>query len=224
MNNAKDPSSLPLQRFLAARPKLGAEESCEFCGAAVSENHSHLVNIEKRGLLCVCRPCYLLFTHKGAAGGNYKAVPERYLYLPRMVLNEAQWDELQIPVGIAFFFFNSSLERMLAFYPSPAGATESLLPLELWGGWVKRNAALASISADVEALLVQNVKRSGNFECFIVPIDACYELVGRIRRCWKGFDGGEEAWREINDFFARLRQRSEEFTTAQENSYEPTEL
>jgi len=215
--DSNDPSSLPLQRFLAARPKPRAEESCEFCGAAIFENHSHLVNIEKRGLLCVCRPCYLLFTREGAAGGNYKAVPERYQFLPNMVLNEAQWDELQIPVGIAFFFFNTSLGRMLAFYPSPAGATESLLPLETWGEWVKRNAALASISADVEALLVQNVKRSGKFESFIVPIDACYELVGRIRRSWKGFDGGEEAWREINDFFARLRRQSQS-NSAEENS------
>ena len=33
---------------------------------------------------------------------------------------------------MAFFFFNSSLGRMAAFYPSPAGATESLLPLATW--------------------------------------------------------------------------------------------
>lgn len=218
MNKLNNPSSLPLQRFLAARPQPRAEERCEFCGAEISENHSHLVNMEKRGLLCVCRPCYLLFTYEGAAGGNYKAVPERYRYLPSMVLNEAHWDELQIPVGIAFFFFNTTLGRMSAFYPSPAGATESLLPLETWGEWVKRNSVLARVAADVEALLVHNVKRRGNFECFIVPIDACYELVGRIRRCWKGFDGGEEAWREINDFFARLRQRSEEVIAAEGNS------
>jgi hypothetical protein len=41
-----------------------------------------------------------------------------------------------------------------------------------------------------------------------VPIDACYELTGIVRRRWKGFDGGEEAWRDIGDFFARLRARS----------------
>ena len=45
-------------------------------------------------------------------------------------------------------------------------------------------------------------------ECFLVPIDACYELVGIVRRHWKGFQGGEEAWRAIEGFFAGLRARS----------------
>jgi hypothetical protein len=216
MGNLHNPSPLPLQRFLRAQPKPPTGERCELCGAEIPERHSHVVNVEKRGLLCACRPCYLLFNPTGAAGGHYKAVPERYLYLPGIILNEAQWDELQIPVGIAFFFFNSSLGRMLIFYPSPAGATESLLPLETWGEWVRRNATLASLAADVEALLVHHVKHSGHFNSFIVPIDACYELVGRIRRRWKGFDGGDEAWRDINDFFAALHERSEEVKGAGE--------
>ena len=41
-------------------------------------------------------------------------------------------EEFQIPVGMAFFFFNSALGRVTGFYPSPAGATESLLPLAAW--------------------------------------------------------------------------------------------
>lgn len=200
-----------LKRFLDPRPAPAAGERCEFCGTEIrGDDHSHVVNAETRSLMCVCRACYLLFTHEGAAGGKYKAVPQRYLYLPALSLTEAQWDMLQIPVGIAFFFFNTSLGRMLAFYPSPAGATESLLPLETWGELVKSHSMLASLAADVEALLVYNVKRQKKFESYVVPIDACYELVGRIRRRWKGFDGGEEAWREINDFFANVRARSRE--------------
>ena len=65
---------------------------------------------------------------------------------------------------------------------------------------VETNPLLASLAPDVEALLVRDVKRQNCFECYIVPIDACYELVGRIRRRWKGFDGGEEAWKEIDSF------------------------
>jgi len=61
---------------------------------------------------------------------------------------------------------------------------------------------------------VRNLKRRENFDCYIVPIDACYELVGRIRRCWKGFDGGEDAWNEIDGFFADLRVRSGETSEA----------
>jgi hypothetical protein len=58
----------------------------------------------------------------------------------------------------------------------------------------------------VEALLV---RRAGEgFECFLVPIDACYELVGLVRMHWKGFDGGQEAWEAIDGFFDAVRERS----------------
>jgi hypothetical protein len=111
-------------------------------------------------------------------------------------------------VGIAFFFLNTSLGRMVVFYPSPVGATESLLSLETWDELARSNPLLTTLAADVEALLVRSVQRRGGFECYIVPIDACYELVGRIRRRWKGFDGGEDAWTEIDAFFAEVRARS----------------
>jgi hypothetical protein len=127
-----------------------------------------------------------------------------------LIRTDTQWNRLPIPVGIAFFFFNTSLGRMVVFYPSPVGATESLLSLETWEELASANPLLASLAPDVEALLVRNVQRRGSFECYIVPIDACYELVGRIRRRWKGFDGGEEAWREIGAFFTDVRERSTE--------------
>jgi hypothetical protein len=97
---------------------------------------------------------------------------------------------------------------MVVFYPSPVGATESLLSLETWDELARTNPLLTTLATDVEALLVRSVQRRGDFECYIVPIDACYELVGRIRRRWKGFDGGEDAWTEIDAFFAEVRARS----------------
>ena len=148
------------------------------------------------------------FTHSGAAGGKYRTVPERYLFVRDLVLTEAQWESLQIPVSIAFFFHNSTLGHSTAFYPSPAGATESLLPLGTWEELTATNPLLASLEPDVEALLVY--KRSDGFECYVVPIDACYELVGRIRLRWKGFQGGEEAWTAIDAFFAGVRGKSRE--------------
>ncbi|MGB7951469.1 MAG: DUF5947 family protein [Candidatus Binatia bacterium] len=199
-----------LKRFVEPQAKPQPRERCEFCGVDIGEQHSHAVNTETRSLLCVCRPCYLLFTREGAARGRFKAVPERYLHAPGLILTDAQWNGLQIPVGIAFFFFNTSLGRMVVFYPGPAGATESLLSLETWEELAGANPLLATLAADVEALLVRNVQRRGGFECYIVPIDSCYELVGRIRRRWKGFDGGEEAWQEIDAFFADVRSRSVE--------------
>ena len=59
----------------------------------------------------------------------------------------------------------------------------------------------------VQALLVYRPRQAAK-RCSVVPIDACYQLVGLIRRYWKGFDGGEEAWREIEAFFEGLTERS----------------
>ncbi len=44
--------------------------------------------------------------------------------------------------------------------------------------------------------------------CFVVPIDACYELVGRLRTVWRGFDGGQDAARAVDEFFGRVEARS----------------
>jgi hypothetical protein len=176
------------------------------CAEPVGDGHSHVVNLDSRQIMCTCRACYLLFTHQGAAGGRYRAVPDRYLHDRSFQLDDGGWDTLQIPVKVAFFFHNSDLGQVVAFYPSPAGATESLLPLEAWQDVVSANPVMTDLVPDVEALLVQ---RDGQgFECFLVPIDACYELVGLVRMHWKGFDGGEEAWAAIDGFFDAVRDRS----------------
>jgi hypothetical protein len=198
-----------LRRFLrrpADRSRPG--ERCELCGEAIPEEHGHVADVESRGLLCTCRACYLLFTHRGAARGRYRSVPDRYRWDPTFRLTEAQWDGLQIPVDVAFFFFNTPLGRFVALYPGPGGATESELDVGAgaWRDVLDANPAFADLAPDVEALLV---RRAGDrFEAYLVPIDACYELVGRVKRTWKGFAGGEEAWREIDEFFERLRERS----------------
>jgi hypothetical protein len=194
-----------LRRFTEQR-EPSAGERCELCGNPIHEPHSHVVDLTRRNILCTCRACYLLFTHQGAARGRYRAVPDRYLHDPSFRITERQWDALGIPVGMAFFFRNSSLDRTLAFYPSPAGATESELSMQSWEELVEGNAELASIEPDVEALLVRH--QGDAFESYLVPIDACYELVGLVRLHWRGFDGGEEARRAIDAHFERLRARS----------------
>jgi hypothetical protein len=196
-----------LRRFLEPPVAARLGERCEMCGEPVPEQHSHVVNIQTRALMCTCRPCRLLFTNPGAAGGRYRAVPDRYAAASELHITSALWDELQIPVGIAFFFHNSALGRMAAFYPSPAGATESLLPLGAWSDLARANPIVESLAPDVEALLARR-HRDGVVECYVVPIDACYELVGRMRRVWKGFDGGQQAAEEIDSFFGSVRERS----------------
>ncbi|HEY2064503.1 MAG TPA: DUF5947 family protein [Gemmatimonadaceae bacterium] len=199
-----------LRRFLTPAPARRSGEYCEFCAEELPEQHAHVVNVEARALVCACRPCYLLFTNRGAAGGRFRAVPQRYRIARDVLVSNGQWDELQIPVGIAFFFYNSAQANTVAFYPSPAGATESLLPLGAWQEIVHANPALGMIEPDVEALLARRLANA-TIECYVVPIDACYELVGRMRRSWKGFDGGAEGWADIEAFFGSVRERAEPY-------------
>lgn len=207
--------SAGLRRFVpgAAPPSSSSSspaekvQRCEMCAEPIGEWHGHVVDLEGRGLMCTCRGCALLFTTEGAGGGRFKTVPERYRHAANVPLAEMTWDSIGIPVAMAFFFTNTAMERTVAFYPSPAGATESLLSLEAWTDLLGAIPEFGDLKADVEALLVH--KQEEGFEFFAVPIDACYQLVGLVRMYWKGFDGGEEAWKAINEFFDGLRERSE---------------
>jgi hypothetical protein len=186
------------------------------CDAPIADAHQHVVDLSSRSLMCTCRPCYLLFTADGAQL-RYRAVPDRYLSFPDFQLGPGQWDQLEIPVGLAFFFHNSGQGRTVAFYPGPAGATESELPLDAWSSVLSENPQLSAMRPDVEALLVRTPGRgSGEVTCHLVPIDACYELVGQLRSIWRGFDGGQDARAMIEAFFAKVAARSKPATAAAE--------
>ncbi len=194
---------------IAPLPRPG--ERCELCAQPIADEHGHVVDLESRTLMCACRPCYLVFAPEGSGGARYRAVPDRVISFPDFGLSATQWDSLQIPVGIAFFFVNSMLGRVAAFYPSPAGATESLLSLECWEEVVAANPDLVTLRPDVEAFLVRRTDLpSGGIStrCYLVPIDACYELVGELRRLWRGFDGGSEAHAALDAFFERVHARA----------------
>jgi hypothetical protein len=192
-----------LARIRRPRAAPGPGAVCDLCAAEVPDEHAHVVDRDDRSLRCACRACALLFTSPGAAAGRFRTVPGRYRRVEGFALAPGQWDELQVPVSVAFFFHNSRRAEVGAFYPGPAGATESLLPLDAWAAIADGNPALAALEPDVEALLVRLPA-----EAYLVPIDACYELVGRLRRTWKGFDGGAEAQAELDGFFGRVRERA----------------
>ncbi|MCI4676678.1 DUF5947 family protein [Candidatus Mycolicibacterium alkanivorans] len=211
-------------------------ERCEMCASPVADEHQHVVNVAARQLMCVCRACYLLFTD-ASASLRYRAVPDRFLYFPDFGLGRRAWDALQIPVGVAFFFRNSALDRTVAFYPGPAGATESELDTAAWAA-ATCDPRVGLLADDVEALLVRvpddpaapesdvagipapesdvaglpapesDVAGLPAPECFLVPIDACYEFVGGLRLLWRGFDGGAQARDFIDGFFAGVAERS----------------
>ena len=185
-----------------------AGERCEMCSEAIADEHQHVVNLEGRQLMCVCRGCYLLFTDTEAEL-RFRAIPDRYLAFPDFALDRRAWEALQIPVGLAFFFHNSTLDRTVAFYPGPAGATESELDLQAWNDIRTADGRVDAIAADTEALLVRIPDDdAASPQAYLVPIAACYEFVGRLRMMWRGFDGGQDVRNYIDEFFEMLDDRS----------------
>jgi hypothetical protein len=195
-----------LRQFI--RPRKRDVERCELCSAEVSPAHPHLIEPGTRKLLCTCDACAILFSGMAT---KYKRVPRRVLALQNFNLSDGQWESLMVPISMAFFFRSTPDSRVVAFYPSPAGATESLLPLETWKDIEDANPILLEVESDVEALLVNRVGHTRGFtaaEYYVLPIDECYKLVGLIRANWRGLSGGTEVWQEIGQFFDGLKQRA----------------
>jgi Family of unknown function (DUF5947) len=200
-----------LRQFTRARrPASPALECCELCSGGLAHDHPHLVEVATRQILCACDACSLLFDR--TENTRYKRVSRYAQYLAGFEITDGQWESLFIPINMAFFFRSSLEGRVIALYPSPAGAVESLLPLEAWNEIAESSQAVRELRPDIEALLVNRVGHArgmSSAEYFIAPIDACYKLVGLLRTHWKGLSGGTEVWTEIGRFFADLRANAQ---------------
>ncbi len=200
----------PLQRMArrAAQEREEALEHCDLCSAPIAPEHRHLLDVGTRERMCACRPCSLLFDRAaaGAGGRHYRLVPDRRLRIDDLELDDVAWADLRLPVELAFFFHSTPAERVQAFYPSPMGATESLLGLDAWRSLEDANPVLTTLEPDVEALLVHRAR--GERRHHIVPISDCYELSGLIRTRWRGLTGGREVWAEISRFYDALDGRA----------------
>jgi hypothetical protein len=204
ISNPTSSRSSPLAALRSFARKRPQGEKCDLCGALIAHEHQHLMEPANRRLVCTCDACSILFS--GQQHQRYRRVPRRIEILDDFRMTDLQWESLHLPIFLAFFYRHSPTNRIVAMYPSPAGATESLLDLESWKDLAAENPVLNELEADVEALLVNRVGQ--NREYCRVPIDECFKLVGLIRSHWRGLSGGTEVWREINQFFASLKQRS----------------
>ena len=183
-------------------PPPGAQERCDLCNTTLPDDHRHMLHLVERRIVCTCEACWAL--HSGDA--EYRPTGKRTLWLEGFRCPEEIWAAFQIPIGLAFFMRSSVTESMVAFYPSPAGATESELTLESWEALVQANSLLAGLDSDAEALVVNRLADPAEYA--IVPIDQCYALVGLIKSRWEGISGGSAIEEAVPEFFAALRQRA----------------
>ena len=200
-----------LRRFVREAPADEQIERCELCSVRVPPAHRHLLEMTTRQITCACDACALRF--EDVVDGRFKLIPRDPRVIPGFRLDDALWTGLALPINLAFFYRSSAADRVVAMYPSPAGATESQLPLDAWAQLEAKTPALTQMQPDVEALLVNRV--GAQRECFLAPIDTCFELVGLIRLHWHGFSGGERVWQEIDAFFERLEKTARPLMAAQ---------
>ena len=198
-----------LRRISTPKPASPAPvERCEFCGVGIGERHGHVADVAQHRLLCVCRPCYLLFAPQGAGGGRFRGVGEEVRRVTDLALDEAAWDALRIPVDVAFFFDQDGAEQVAGVLPrTRRGHRVAARPGGVGRRGRRPTRCWARSSADVEAA-PSCAGTTETFSCHLVPIDHCYELVGLVRRAWTGLGGGPEVWRDIDAWFTDLDRRS----------------
>ncbi|HEY5188834.1 MAG TPA: DUF5947 family protein [Solirubrobacteraceae bacterium] len=177
-------------------------ERCDICHAPVPDDHRHMLHLVDRCIVCTCEACWAL--HSGDA--EYRPTGMRILWLEEFACPDEIWGAFAIPIGLAFFMRSTVTGSVVAFYPSPAGATESELSLEAWDALVALNPMLAELEADAEALVVNRISIPPQHA--VVPIDQCYALVGLIKSRWEGISGGSALEQAVPEFFAALRERA----------------
>jgi hypothetical protein len=194
-------SMAALQRFARLAEVPG--DRCELCGCALPSEHGHLFDARRRALCCACADCAL----RMAQGDSpWVRVPTRVVALFGLTIGPAMWRALGVPVELAFVRRVAD-GSLVAAYPSPGGATESPVRQGAFRDLETLHVGLASMTADVEALLANRL--GGSEAYYRVPIDECYRLVALVRARFRGMDGGRALRADLEAFFAGLDARAE---------------
>jgi len=164
----------------------------------------HVVEIGVRGVLCVCRPCAILFA-RGAA--QFRTVPERVVVDRRFALTPVAWTALGLQLGLAFCVCDSTTGRDAICYPSSAGIVATDIDPAIWRAVAAATPLAAEREPDVEALLIHAESDAPCLSCYLVPITSAYELAARLRGSWCGASGAAASDGELAAFFAELELR-----------------
>jgi hypothetical protein len=191
--------AVPAPRFEPA-PRTG--QRCDLCGTELPADHRHLLQLEERRIDCACESCFAM----RSGDPEYRPTGTRVVWLDGLEMSDELWASFQIPIGLAFLMRSSTVGRVAALYPSPAGATECELYLESWNRLCADNPVLEGLETDGEALIVNRLVDPPQYA--IAPIDDCYRLVGIVKTNWEGISGGPGLERAIAAFFDELRERA----------------
>ena len=152
-------------------------------------------------------PRLLSAVHRPCGRLRYRAVPGSVSGLSRISRSAAargtgcrsRWPGVLLP--------ELRLERTVAFYPGPAGATESELDLDAWHEIRAADPRVDLLADDTEALISGCPSRRPSAPA--PNLSGAHRCLLRVRRAgcgmlWRGFDGGQQARRFIDEFFATI--------------------
>jgi len=174
---------------------------CDVCGLPAESHTSYLVHPASRRLILCCDNC----SRNLLAGGSrkYRPVPSRVECLPEFSMTDAQWNSLNLPIHLAFFYYSTPDRGVWLVYPDSSGPNETRLPPAKWEELAAANGILRQFQPDVEGLLINRVGRIRRY--FRAPIDECFKLTAIVRDNWTGVTGGVDLWRKIEWCFAHWR-------------------
>jgi hypothetical protein len=194
-----------LARLAARAPGPAVGERCDLCTLPLEPAHPHVLELATRTVSCVCRAGAVLFRH-AEAHARFRTVPDRIRAEPAFALSRDRWAAIGVPVGLAFYVRDDDGAARIS-YPGPAGVVDGELDAEAWQEIAAATPLVADLEPEVEALLLRAVPGAERLWCHLVPITAAYELVALLRQSWRGFTGGPDADRALDDFFSDLTRR-----------------
>src|SRR6185295_13871651 len=99
-------NSMTRIRSLMRSAPRSSVSRCDLCSVEIpASRHRHLLELAVHQVRCVCDPCALRF--QDVVGGKFRLIPRDAQALPDFQITDAQWDNLAIPINLAFFYYSS---------------------------------------------------------------------------------------------------------------------